>query len=403
MIRSRWILLLTVFCVCSTRVVAGDENSSRSTSNLEFRDGDRVVLIGGTFIERMQAYNYFETLVTATLHDRHITFRNLGWSGDNVWGDARAVFGKREDGFKRLFKDVADVKPTVIVVAYGANEAFAGKAGLDDFRGGLKRLLSELKKATDARFIIMTPLRHEDLGGHLPDPFTFNNSVAQYDEVLRDVAPQFDAPIVDLSKFVDSKVTSTTNGIHLSEFGYWRLSRELSDEIRSWSIGMDVTKKESRIHGVKLDQVSFSADHVKFHSLDEVPGKLRNPHGSAHGDAIGRLRVVELTKGNYELTIDDQSVATGSDADWKKGVDLIKTPQHDQAEALRAAIAQKNELYFHRYRPQNETYLFLFRKHEQGNNAVEIPQFDALVAEKEKLIAELRKPVRRTYELRRNR
>ena len=60
---------------------------------------------------------------------------------------------------------------------------------------------------------------------------------------------------------------------------------------------------------------------------------------------------------------------------------------------------KKNELYFHRYRPQNETYLFLFRKHEQGNNAVEVPQFEALVAEQEKRIRQLKiaQPVK--YEL----
>ncbi len=42
-------------------------------------------------------------------------------------------------------------------------------------------------------------------------------------------------------------------------------------------------------------------------------------------------------------------------------------------------IQEKNELFFHRHRPQNETYLLLFRKHEQGNNAVELPQFDPLI------------------------
>ncbi len=50
---------------------------------------------------------------------------------------------------------------------------------------------------------------------------------------------------------------------------------------------------------------------------------------------------------------------------------------------IRARVApidrRKDQLFFHRYRPQNETYLFLFRKHEQGNNAVEIPQFDPLI------------------------
>ena len=47
--------------------------------------------------------------------------------------------------------------------------------------------------------------------------------------------------------------------------------------------------------------------------------------------------------------------------------------------AIKELINRKNRLFFHRYRPQNETYLYLFRKHEQGNNAVEIPQFDPLI------------------------
>ncbi len=59
--------------------------------------------------------------------------------------------------------------------------------------------------------------------------------------------------------------------------------------------------------------------------------------------------------------------------------------------ALTKLIMEKNRLFFHRWRPQNETYLFGFRKNEQGNNGVEIPQFDPLIAEKEKQIATLRK------------
>ena len=57
---------------------------------------------------------------------------------------------------------------------------------------------------------------------------------------------------------------------------------------------------------------------------------------------------------------------------------------------LRAVVQAKNELFFNRYRPQNEIYLFGSRKHEQGNNGVEIPQFDPLIEAKEKQIAQLR-------------
>ena len=77
---------------------------------------------------------------------------------------------------------------------------------------------------------------------------------------------------------------------------------------------------------------------------------------------------------------------------------LERGPQFDQAAALRHAVIKKNETFFHRYRPQNETYLFGFRKHEQGQNAVEIPQFDPLVAEQEKEIHALAKARRHRYE-----
>ncbi len=73
--------------------------------------------------------------------------------------------------------------------------------------------------------------------------------------------------------------------------------------------------------------------------------------------------------------------------------------EFDQVEQLRLTIVEKNVLFFHRWRPQNETYLYGFRKHEQGRNAAEVPEFDPLIAEKEAEIAHLRRPVPHTYEL----
>ncbi len=45
-------------------------------------------------------------------------------------------------------------------------------------------------------------------------------------------------------------------------------------------------------------------------------------------------------------------------------------------EALRSTILKKNVWWFHRSRPANMAYVFGFRKREQGQNAVEIPQYD---------------------------
>src|SRR4030095_12448464 len=46
----------------------------------------------------------------------------------------------------------------------------------------------------------------------------------------------------------------------------------------------------------------------------------------------------------------------------------------------RPSIARKNDLFFHRFRPANSTYLFGFRKHEQGQNAKEMAEFEPVIA-----------------------
>ncbi|MBX3739989.1 MAG: HEAT repeat domain-containing protein [Akkermansiaceae bacterium] len=71
---------------------------------------------------------------------------------------------------------------------------------------------------------------------------------------------------------------------------------------------------------------------------------------------------------------------------WKAGA----WDKGDSAAALRRHILKKNEWFFNRSRPANMAYIFGFRKKEQGNNAKEIPQFDALIAEQEAAIAKMR-------------
>ena len=58
------------------------------------------------------------------------------------------------------------------------------------------------------------------------------------------------------------------------------------------------------------------------------------------------------------------------------------------------AIVEKNQLFFYKWRPQNETYLFGFRKHEQGKNAKEVAEFDPLVAKVEAEIETIRKSLK---------
>jgi len=111
------------------------------------------------------------------------------------------------------------------------------------------------------------------------------------------------------------------------------------------------------------------------------------------------VRVFNLPAGKYTLRIGGKAVGEATGVQWAAGVPIARGPDFEQVEQLRREIQAKNLLYFHRWRPQNETYLFGFRKHEQGQNAIEIPQFDPLVAAKEGAIHALAAPLERAYEL----
>jgi lysophospholipase L1-like esterase len=288
--------------------------AGRAAEPFELKEGDRVVLVGNTLIEREQRYGYWEAALTSRWPDRNITFRNLGWSGDTVWGESRAGFGSQADGFKKLVKDVLDLKPTVLIIGYGGVEAFESPARWARFQEGLRQLLDALAPA-NARIILLSPTRLEYVGQRGNDPAAVNKNVAFYRYSVRFVA---------------------------AERGH------------------------------------------RYLDLFDLPEALRGRPLTDNGQHLGA--------DGYRLTAAWIEKSLG----WPERANRLSPAQ---AEKLRQAIIAKNEQFFHRWRPQNVTYLFGFRKHEQGKNAVEIPQFDPIVEKLEKEIARLRKPVPHVYEL----
>jgi lysophospholipase L1-like esterase len=297
--------------------VAGDQ--------FEFRDGDKVVLLGGALIEQEQLYGDWETLLTAAYPERLVRFRNLGWSGDTVWGESRGMF-EPHLGYQRLIEHVGQENPNVIVIAYGNNEAFGGEERLEAFAEQLQKLVDDLS-ADGRRFVFLSPLLME--ADQLPMPpqqarqhaQQYNRSAVQYSDVIHRIARERQAPYIDLQRpqleAADSdQPPLTDNGLRLTAHGYRQTARWLASRLRP----------------------AGNVDHL---------------------EAV------------VELDFDAPDVAR-----------------------LRTVIQQKNQLYFHRWRPQNFTYLFGFRKHEQGNNAIEIPQFDPLVADVEEEIARLKQQIR---------
>jgi len=272
----------------------------------ELKPTDRLVLIGNTLIEREQRYGYWETVLTARAPGLKV--RNLGWSGDDVYGTARRAFDldKPDIGRKRLVELAVAERPTAILICYGGNEAFEGEAGLEKFNKGLEKLLDELAP-TKARIALMSPPPMEDKGRPLPEAAPQNRRLAVYRDAIKQVAD--------------------ARGLYFADF---------------------------------------------FEVL-----------GGAKGLPAG------LTDNGVHFTGDGYRQTTGA---FAKALGLPEDGAYSESlEPVRRVVRRKNELYFYRWRPQNETYLFGFRKHEQGKNAKEVAEFDPLVAAAEAEIDKLLK------------
>ena len=398
-------LVVVLWCCVPLRAA---EPSAKPGGAFELRDGDRVAFIGNTFFEREQMYGYLELALTTRWPDRNVTFRNVGWSGDTVFGHARAYFEGPEQGFERLRKLVAEIKPTVLVVSYGMSESFDGPAGLPNFTQGLERMLDMLAQnaAPDARFVLMTPIRHENLGPPLPDPAEHNRNLKRYVEAMRESAKKRNAVFVDLFETLipeseggaPVKQPLTQNGIHLTPYGYWKAALVIEQELglprRGWEVELVAPATPAGADGpVEVTKIAAEGNGV---TIELKPRLLPAPPAPPGGPPIALgAREVEITglkPGNWVLKADGETIVAAPADAWSTGVAVVKDPAARRVEKLRDLIVAKNFQFFNRYRPANETYIFGFRQAEQGRNAAEIPMFDKPIAEKEQEIARLRVP-----------
>jgi hypothetical protein len=306
---------------------------------------------------------------------------------------------------------VLALKPTVLIVGYGMAESFEGEPGLPPFILGYKALLDTFAPLKP-RLILLSPIRHEDLGRPLPDPARHNALIEKYRDAIKAVASDRQAWFVDLadqSQFltlVGQLKPLTDDGIHVNAAGSWVLAIQAAGALGIRGNNANASINGNRtvtfetgmvVQGVKIDK-----NEVRFEATVTILPLCRPP--ADRPDVISflldpRVRVSGFEAGELHVSIDGKPLMNPVNLKESRGAFLLRGPDHDQTEALRRTINEKNLLYFYRWRPQNETYLFGFRKHEQGNNAREVPLFDPLVEAKEKEIARLKKPVPHVYEL----
>ncbi|MEM7785917.1 MAG: PVC-type heme-binding CxxCH protein, partial [Planctomycetota bacterium] len=162
--------------------------------------------------------------------DKEVSVRNLCFPGDEV--DVRL----RSLNFGSPDFHLAHSGATAIVFFFGNNEAFAGKAGVDEFGEKLDQLVSETKTSkynpagVGPKIVLVSPSPFENTGdANLPDGAQMNENLALYTAKIESVAQKNQVGFADIFQplkkvFDNSAIRMTLDGVQLNDAGYQQLA-----------------------------------------------------------------------------------------------------------------------------------------------------------------------------------
>lgn len=197
------------------------------------KQGDHISFLGNTLADRMQHSGWLETLLHARFPKHDLSFRNLGFSGDELAHRIRsAAFGSPDHW-------LAHCKTDAVFAFFGYNESYAGAAGLDKFKRDLNTFVQQTlgqkyNGNTAPRIVLFSPIAHEDLKNpNLPDGKANNARLKLYTEAMAEVAAAHKIFFVDLFNPTLARQGKTDrpltfNGVHLNDDGD-RVVAELID------------------------------------------------------------------------------------------------------------------------------------------------------------------------------
>ena len=199
--------------------------------------GDSITM-GCTSLGTLEPEAVYHARLKRMLEDRH---PNAVFSVINA-----GVGGQRAgDGLARLQRQVIAPRPDLVIIAFGANDAHAGEAGLDVYRDALASIVRQSRERTDADVVLMTPpfqcteasprvaAAHRDMVEAMMH-VQRSGLLARYADVVRQLGTEHDVPVADVharwQQLADAGLDTTAmlaNGLNHPTGAAHRYSAEL--------------------------------------------------------------------------------------------------------------------------------------------------------------------------------
>jgi plastocyanin len=220
--RKNWPALLFLSCFCI-----------QARAEIKFNEGDKVLLYGNSFIERMQQNGFFEAAVQLANPEKGIELRSLAWTGDELG------YRLRPERYVNHLKKLLERWPANhVILGFGLYESFAGSSGIEKFKADLNGYLDEIKRRhPEAGIILLSPIANEDLNHpHYPDTGRRNGEIKSYVDEMSLIAENRKIQFIDLFNFSKAQYASnekplTDNGVHLNPYGHELIASQLSKNI----------------------------------------------------------------------------------------------------------------------------------------------------------------------------
>ncbi|MFH1613820.1 MAG: SGNH/GDSL hydrolase family protein [Planctomycetota bacterium] len=369
-----------VLCIgyCFVFVAALFVDSAVAADDFLIHDGDRVVIYGDSITDNQLYPQIIEDFIVTRHPNWDVQVWNRGWGGDMA------------HYYGRFQRDCLSLKPTVVIICLGMNDAWYvpfDKARFEEYVYYLDRMAKDLK-AIGSRVVFVSPptydLAQQQNLLHSGDQKVYEMSY--YPEVLREFSlGMLAAAKVNQCTYIDlnnsySILLAIGRARHGAEF---RMSRA-GDAVHPYGPGqlamaafilqglnapsevayvvIDAKAVQAtEVRSTKISDLSFDGKQMSFNRLDTalpMPAyEQTEPVGEMLDltDRFNRnvLRIQNLKPGNYKLVVDDRHIVTLDANAWQEGTNLCRRvflPEMMHSKEVSEATKKLHEARYYKWR-----------------------------------------------------
>lgn len=301
------------------------------------KPGDRMVFFGDSITEQRIYTRYVMDYFALRHPGTKIEFRNAGWVSDTAVG-----------GNKRVQRDVLDLKPTVVSICYGMNDAGVqayDQKIYDRYIGAMTELIETLQKSK-IRVVLLTPGSVDD--SRASRLKGYNDTLAQFARQLVEFADKRNIPIFNINtamtdlqtkaKAADPGFHFTNDGVHPGSIGHvvmaYGLLKAMDCVQPASSLTVNAATSQVNSGLCKVTDLKIADDAISFTRTDDsLPLSFNDTVWSAmkYFPQINEfdnysLKITGLKSGKWTLSVQGSEVGVYTSDDLANGVNLAGAP-----------------------------------------------------------------------------